>query len=517
MATIQSTGNLIRRNPTTGSAIPRGQSQNTNTGLSTNGDDVVFARNNKTGRTANIGPSLAKSINQGKESNWSPINPGTSEYKYDYQNSYLNPKGTPDALADPSLTSAPINGIDTSQPSPQNVSVNTPGAPLGNSPSLSPAPIQPPAPTPMNPQRQGLAAANASGTQAPATQGEANVSSYIPSKPGINPINDQLAQDEGYQQLLSDRATYMQTVNQRDSLTQEYTNLSKQLGIKSLDTQLMDAKNVIDGSEDDIRNEITKAGGFGTDSQVTALANARNKVLIKNYNNLLETRNNAQQTLTTMIGLASQDRQAADQAFNMQMNFDQQINNYRDKAITNSQDVIKTMQQSEGWDNIYKAAIASGDPSAISRINQTMGPGFDLASVAAQAAKDRSNADTMTALDIKGRQVNIAQGQASIANSAIDRKIKQLQLNEANGLPNPAKANTFGYNDQGIKYNLQSAAQEASNLIKSQGLTGADGKLSPSDYNRLQSSWVSETGLSGSDFQSIFGGLRNQNIIKQYN
>ena len=71
-------------------------------------------------------------------------------------------------------------------------------------------------------------------------------------------------------------------------------------------------KNIIEGSEDDIRMEITKAGGFATDSQVLALTNARNKQLIKNYNTLLDTRNSKEKYLQTAIGLEQQDRQAAD-------------------------------------------------------------------------------------------------------------------------------------------------------------------------------------------------------------
>lgn len=55
------------------------------------------------------------------------------------------------------------------------------------------------------------------------------------------------------------------------------------------------------GSEDDLRTEITKAGGFATQSQILGLTNARNRQLIKNYNTLLDTRNAKEKYLQTAI------------------------------------------------------------------------------------------------------------------------------------------------------------------------------------------------------------------------
>lgn len=147
----------------------------------------------------------------------------------------------------------------------------------------------------------------------------------------------------------------------------------KDSGIQAIDTDLINMKNVIDGSEDDIRNEVTKAGGFASDSQVLALTNSRNKQLIKNYNTLLETRNSKEKYLSTMIGLESQDRQAADQRFDRMMNFGMQALDYRDKMQQNAVNSYEKIIGQVGYDGL--AQMVGGDPYYTNMIEQTLGLG----------------------------------------------------------------------------------------------------------------------------------------------
>lgn len=221
--------------------------------------------------------------------------------------------------------------------------------------------------------RQGLKNAQASGP-APATAGSLAAKDQLPPappKPQVNPIDQQLQNDPGYQQLIKDHQDYLSAVNQRDTLTQEYTKLNDSLGIPSLNTQLMNMKRVIDGTEDDIRSEVQAVSGFATNSQILALSSARNKVNIQNYNNLLETRNNAQTQLTTMIGLAKEDRAQADKVFNDQMQFDQQVMQYRDKFVTNAKEGYNNVIKAAGYKGLYSSL--GGDPSSISLAERTLG------------------------------------------------------------------------------------------------------------------------------------------------
>src|SRR3990167_4696468 len=144
---------------------------------------------------------------------------------------------------------------------------------------------------------------------------------FLPDQSASKVANDFISQDPYLNSTIATYQNYMSQQEQRTSLVDEYSKLLKTSGIEAIDMDLINMKNVIEGTEDDIRTEITKAGGIATDSQVIALSNARNKQLIKNYNTLLETRNSKERYLDTVMNLTQQDRQEADRIFETQMNF----------------------------------------------------------------------------------------------------------------------------------------------------------------------------------------------------
>lgn len=429
-------------------------------------------------------------------------------------------------------TSTP-NAVDTSQPSPKPTSVtptlgsNTQSIPYaqalqnlqqgglkGNDLANATQSLK---------QKYGTALSNAqsSGQSAPTSPGEgsAGVQSNLP--PPATPQYDStkadtvLSDNQAHQQYLSDYAASQSSAAQTESLTQTYSDLSNQLGIQSLDTQLMNMKNIMDGSEQDIRDEVTKAGGFATNSQVLAMTDARNKTMIQNYNNLLQTKQDAEQNLTTMMDLTEKDRAYAQQKISDQLNFDQQNIQYADKALTNAQDALKTMQSSEGWDGIYKAALATGDPQAIQKINSTMGQGFDLGTMAKLDAVARAQTAQDTALKTQQLQATIANTQATTAKTIAETQAANDKKLEDAGLPNPAKANQPGFTSTGIKLNNQNASQQIiSNWTGQQAFDPNGGKIPPQFYNQAKSWWVQQL-LPSSDFDSIFGGYKNTTLDKQ--
>lgn len=200
-------------------------------------------------------------------------------------------------------------------------------------------------------------------------------------------VDAQLAEDKGYQQLLADRAEYSSVANQTKSLSDTYTELTQQMGIPGMNTELLNWKNIIDGTEDDLRKEIQASGGFATNSQVLALSNARNKGLIKNYNALLDAKNAAMETVNNMVGLASQDRQFALQSITEKMNLDQQINDYRDKFVNNAKEGYNQVINAVGYAGLYN--MLQADPSSIPLVEKTLGltPGGLTNLVATEKAK----------------------------------------------------------------------------------------------------------------------------------
>lgn len=216
-------------------------------------------------------------------------------------------------------------------------------------------------------------------------------------------VDQQLAQDPLWQQFLADKAEYSSVANQTKSLLDTYNQLSSQLGIQGLNTQLLNAERIINGTEDDIRSEVQAVGGFATDSQVQALANARNKTLVQNYNNLLATKKMAMETLDQMTTLASQDRQFALNTIEQKLRIDQQMMEYRDKFINNAQEGYNSIIKTAGMNGLYAALQA--DPKALSTAEKTLGlaPG-GLARLAALSQPDPS----------EEKQYELSQGEALV-------------------------------------------------------------------------------------------------------
>ncbi len=444
----------------------------------------------------------------------------------------------PTAQPSPAPSAAPIN---TAQPSPQTATIqppNAPATPTSGSIPLGQMTAAQAAASGQTAAYNNLVAGVAKGTQAEGavnslkdkyTAGLSNVTGTPPDSTGAAsakvagavpamtpPPPDRtqadavLADDKAHTQYLSDFQASQSTANQGESLTQQYTDLSNQLGLPALNTQLMNMNNVINGTEQDIRDEVTKTGGFATNSQVLALASARNKSLIQNYNDLVQTRTDLTNNLNTMIGLAEKDRTYAQQQINDKLQFDQKQIEFADKAVTNAQSALTSMKASEGWDGIYKAALASGDPQAIDRINSTMGPGFNLETMAQQDAQARATAAQDTALKQAQLQATLQNTKATTAKTGAE--IQKLNQDNAgsNGAPIPAKAGQPGYSSTGVKYTVQSATQAITNDWVQKNAQGADGYVSPQTYNSALAEWVGN-GFSPADFKAEFGGYVNPN------
>lgn len=244
---------------------------------------------------------------------------------------------------------------------------------------------------------QGYQNAKDSGKPAPDNAGEAKkaVEEFTPPAPPTPPdtsVSDAItAADTAQQKYMKDLQDYQSSQAQKETLAQEYTRLQKDSGIQALDTQLLNMKNVMNGTEDDIRNEVTKAGGFATESQVLALTSARNKSLIKNYNNLLDTRNNLQENLKTMIGLSEKDRAIAAQKIDKQLEYDKAQVEFTQKAVANAQAAYQKVIDKNGYAGLL--AGANNDPHAVSLIEKTLGlPPGDLQGLAVAQAGGLGNA-----------------------------------------------------------------------------------------------------------------------------
>lgn len=130
------------------------------------------------------------------------------------------------------------------------------------------------------------------------------------------------------------------------SLSDEYQNLASSSGLNSLNLQLMNLGNVMNGTDDDIRSEVTASGGFATDSQVAALAGARNNVLLKQYNTLQAQQKVAQDYVTNTMQYESADQTERDNQQSITLNKITTATGILDK-ISNLQSTIVSNAQSQ--------------------------------------------------------------------------------------------------------------------------------------------------------------------------
>ena len=334
----------------------------------------------------------------------------------------------------------------------------------------------------------GQTAAQQSGMPAPTSAGEARsaVSSFLPPPTPYSSVDTLLQQDPGFQGIIQTFQEYMNPKNQRESLVSEYSKMIKDSGIQNIDAELLDMKNIIDGSEDDIRTEITKAGGFATESQVQAMTNSRNKQLIKNYNTLLETRNQKEQYINTLIGLSAQDRQAADQRFDRMMNFGFQIQNMQNQMRQNAQNQFNRIADKVGFDGL--AQMAQGDPYYTALIENVMGLGIGgLQPLARQAEQERATQQQQTNLDMENIRNQMANRDAQTAIDWAKLGLETKKFN-ADNTTSAISASTAGSQIDLLDKSLKNAL----NLAGASGPSGisktlGDLFIGDTDFRRLQS------------------------------
>lgn len=240
----------------------------------------------------------------------------------------------------------------------------------------------------------------------------------------LHPIEQQLADDPGYQQLLADRAEYNSVANQSKSLLDFYNQAVKDAGITAINAELINTKQIIEGTEDDIRNEVKAASGFATDSQVLALAQARNKSLIKNYNALLDTKSMAMEQINNMVNLAGQDRAFALQSITQKLQIDQQIMDYKDKFVRNAKEGYQNYINAVGYTGLYNSMAS--DPASLAIAERTLGlPAGTIQQAASQerAAQQAKQAQQTFENSIKSAELNISKRNSDISagHLALDR------------------------------------------------------------------------------------------------
>ncbi len=150
--------------------------------------------------------------------------------------------------------------------------------------------------------------------------------------------------------------TALSTPNTRKTYEEEFANAISNADVpagvpgESLSQEqvkLMNIKNIMDGSEDDIRNEITSVGGFATESQVQALTAVRNKTLMKQASYLQQSMDLKQDYVDHLMQFSEKDRAQVEKDVDRKLGLTEKLADIQDKmqnaAKENYQKIVDTV------------------------------------------------------------------------------------------------------------------------------------------------------------------------------
>jgi DNA-binding phage protein len=267
----------------------------------------------------------------------------------------------------------------------------TNGLTFGNKPPVAPATPAPttpvaPAPTsttpattptpPVSPAKQGYDTLKANNVPASTTMGDAmGIVNDV-----INQANPE-DQSKKAQNLMEQSPEWQQWQKdiQESKKVQNETSVDfirqamKEFNIQGINHELLDINKIINGTEDQIRQEVQAVGGFATDSQVLALAMGRNKALIAKSKDLEQEKADAMQMVSMMSNAYVSDRNFAQQAMMNKLQIDQKQLELKQQQINASKEGYNNVIKSMGYDGLYKSLVNSGDPTALATVEKTLG------------------------------------------------------------------------------------------------------------------------------------------------
>lgn len=215
-----------------------------------------------------------------------------------------------------------------------------------------------PGENPRGQMQEQMAGTNADGTPGGDTPEQGFLKGYFAMNPVLKSFYDQV------QQVIS-------PTNTRQSFAEEYEQLVKQQGIPGLQTDLVNINNIIDGTEDDIRQEVTAAGGFATDSQVMALSSARNKVLIKRANALQQTLENKEHYVDQIMQFSKADREFVENDIDRRLGLTQTMVGLVDSMNKNAATNYRNLVGDIGYGGLAKGL--QGHPDMLNAAEQSLG------------------------------------------------------------------------------------------------------------------------------------------------
>lgn len=337
-------------------------------------------------------------------------------------------------------------------PSPTNVNATAglPGAPTPTNPFLTSNPndaagaFGPNLNPPKTPSPTAAGLGNVPKNTPPPQSGSAtgNTKEFMP--PENNPIETpppvQNFFDPSVNKPMDEQIkNLMEIVNPqttRDNLASEMSKITDEKNTLATEKlQLMNVKTIMAGTEQDIRDEITKANGFASNSQVLALTVARNATLLKDAQFLQDQVTAQQDMIANDTSMLASDKATAAQESTQRMGLLNYIQTNQTNQLNAYKDNIKTMINTPGG----LTALAA-DPTHAAQAEQIMGYTHGTIASMAKAQATTNTLDT----NIKKAQLNKINSDAA----AIKASDAAVNPDVLNGMLNVYKSTgvlpTFG-------------------------------------------------------------------------
>lgn len=386
--------------------------------------------------------------------NDSPLNtPGTAGTAAIPSAPSKDSKLPPNATPPPAFTTAKANVENVANTGAPVPSPTGAGDPLTGRDTTAKIPDTPAGYTAETPYKATYQALTDSNVPAPQKKSDAAtiMSKAMPPPKEDTTVVDAYA-DPVTSKIFESVTKLLNPVQQTSTLLQDYKSLYKHSGLDQINQEIIDADTIIHGTENDIRNEIQTAGGFGTDSQVQAMALARNKSLLVKYNQLVQMKTDATNQLNTLSQLNAQDKQMAQQRTNQQLDTLFKMADFQQQAQNNIKEQARWLTQTMGADGVYNAY--SQDPRQLSFLEKSLGlPQGGMASLAQQAQTERARETEKENLQLQGLRSSLLTDQAQRAN--IYSQIKDRETQAEMGVPtltgkpqNAIQAAANGYADR---------------------------------------------------------------------
>lgn len=191
---------------------------------------------------------------------------------------------------------------------------------------------------------------------------------FMDSFASLNPVEANI-----YQQLSKVFSSTQTQQSLSDVFNQAGETFDKQTGVTSPDLKLADINKIMSGTESDIRDEITMAGGSATASQVAAMTGARNKTLLTQASYLTDVLNARNDYIDHIVSLTQADRAQASKDLDQKLGIANTLVTMSENMQNAAKDNLNNVVQSQGYGGLY--AALQGNPAGISQAEQMLGLG----------------------------------------------------------------------------------------------------------------------------------------------